>query len=154
MPASYPKPDDERVRRNSPTFGWVDLPSTGRDGPAPELPRGVRQWGKITRDAWEKLWASPQATQWDPTGRTLWAWAVCHHDLVQEEMKPAPLLAQMQSIEDRHGLSPKAMLQLRWRVVDVEPADAAPPAPDSVGGAGDDRRSRLLRMIPGGVAAS
>lgn len=26
----------------------------------------------------------------------------------------------MRQIEDRHGLNPKAMLQLRWRIVDAE----------------------------------
>jgi hypothetical protein len=112
-----PKPDGQRVTRNKQAFDWVSLPAAGRQDPPPELPK-LRRWRKATLDAWADLWASPQATQWDQTGKTLHAWAVLHHDLVEGERSPAGISAEMRQHEDRHGLNPRSMLQLRWRIVD------------------------------------
>lgn len=122
MPASYPKPDGQKVNRVAPIFDWVTLPAIGRQGAAPKLP-ALRKWRKATKDAWTDLWSSPQAVAWDQSGRTLHAWALAHHEAVTAEENGkalGPMLAEMRAIEDRHGLNPKAMLQLRWRVVDDE----------------------------------
>lgn len=125
MPASYPKPDDQRRNRVEPRFGWVDLPAAGRVGEPPGLPVRVDgAWSSQTLDAWSDLWSSPQSTQWDQSGRTLHRWAICHEDVVryqaQRDPVPASLLSEMRQLEDRHGLSPKAMLQLRWRIAETE----------------------------------
>lgn len=134
--ASYPKPDLEKRNKMPMAFGWTDLPAEGRLGPPPKLPQ-LGGWCEQTRDAWAELWSSPQATAWDQTGRTMHGWAVAHHELhrdlyyddngkpIQPPNKTA-LLAEMRQIEDRHGLNPKAMLQLRWRIVEDEPEVSAP----------------------------
>ena len=122
MPAAYPKPDGQKVTRHAPKFDWVSLPASGRSGPAPKLP-SLRKWRKVTRDAWADLWSSPQAFAWDQSGRTLHGWALAHHDAITAEengRSATASLAELRAIEDRHGLNPKAMLQLRWRVVDTE----------------------------------
>lgn len=111
----YPNPDDQRRNRNERAFDWTVLPMEGRPGPAPELPPW-REWRPATLDWWAKLWATPQATQWDQSGRTLHTLAILHHQLLDEESSPSPIAAEMRQHEDRHGLTPKAMLQLRWKI--------------------------------------
>jgi len=119
----YPTPDDERVGPRR--FSWTDLPAAGRKGKPPGLPRrGSTAWSAQTRTAGARLWATPQATQWDQTGVTLVGWAVAFEATVQAQRGDgrglSPLLGELRQIEDRHGLSPKSMLQLRWRIVDDE----------------------------------
>jgi hypothetical protein len=54
---------------------------------------------------------------WDPTGRSLHTLALLHHELMTRRGQPRrSSSAEMRQHEDRHGLTPKAMLQLRWRV--------------------------------------
>jgi len=150
MAASYPKPDNQKRNRNEPAFGWSDLPAAGREGEPPSLPprsEDARDWLDVTIEAWADLWKSPQATMWDPSGRTLRSWAVCFDDLAQcqKDRKPVPasLLNEMRQVEDRHGLSPKAMLQLRWRIV-TEDSSAVPVRTSK------DRKSSVLKVLEGG----
>lgn len=127
MPA-YPKPDGQKVTRHAPQFTWVDLPASGRRGKAPKLP-DHRQWSPKTVAFWADLWKSPQAVMWDPSGRTLWRLAELHADLIDPDGgTTAGISAEMRQLEDRHGLSPKSMLQLRWRVSD-DASDGEEPAP-------------------------
>lgn len=137
----YPNPDGERRNRAPQQFDWTVLPLEGRAGPAPELP-AWRAWTDRTLAWWAKLWSTPQATMWDPSGRSLHTLALLHHDLMLDELREQPraasLSAEMRQHEDRHGLTPKAMLQLRWRVSTAPAADApvftlvpaGPPRPD------------------------
>jgi len=114
MPGPAPKPDAERRRRNASTFEWTLLPAEGRSGPAPELP-DLRSWSLSTIAWWEDLWSCPQAVAWDQTGRTLVRLAILFDDMVKE--RPGASVTAMQQLEDRPGLNPKAMLQLRWPIV-------------------------------------
>lgn len=118
--ASYPKPDGQKVTRHAPKFDWVSLPER-REEPAPELP-AWRLWNDKTVEWWTELWTRPQATQWDQDGSTLWTLACLYDDLISNRAEAAKVSAEMRQHEDRHGLNPKAMLQLRWRVSgDSEP---------------------------------
>lgn len=153
MGASYPKPDDERRNPNPPAFGWVDLPVEGREGDPPSLPprpEGAREWLPETVEAWKGLWAKPQAVMWDQSGRTLEAWVVLYNDMCQFQVDrkpvPASLLSEMRQIEDRHGLSPKAMLQLRWRISEPEQ-----PAAVLVSSGFGDRKGAALKVLKGGA---
>jgi hypothetical protein len=117
----YPKDDASRRNRNERAFDWTVLPLEGRPGPAPQLPP-LRPWTDTTHEWWTLLWATPQAVMWDPTGRTLHTLAILHHQLVidqtldADKSRAASVAAEMRQHEDRHGLTPKAMLQLRWKV--------------------------------------
>lgn len=122
-----PKPDAERRRTNSPAFAWTELPAPGRKGKPPPLPKW-RLWHAETLVWWRKLWATPQATVWKQDGSTLFVLAALYDDLISGKATPAQVSAEMRQHEDRHGMSPKAMLQLRWRIVD-EAQPAPPPAP-------------------------
>lgn len=122
-----PKPDAERRRTNAPTFGWTDLPATGRKGKVPALPKW-RLWHPETEAWWKKLWVTPQATQWKSDGSTLFVLAALYDDLIAGRAEPAKVSAEMRQHEDRHGMNPKAMMALRWRIVDTLPADPPPRA--------------------------
>jgi hypothetical protein len=112
-----PKTDGERRRRNESTFEWTILPAEGRQGAAPDLP-DLRSWSLSTVAWWEDLWSSPQAVAWDQTGRTLHRLAILFDDLVKEKAPATSISNEMRQLEDRHGLNPKALLQLRWRIAD------------------------------------
>ena len=68
--ASYPKPDGERRNRAERQLDWTMLPFEGRAGDPPALPKW-RDWTEQTLAWWTELWSTPQATRWDPTGRSL-----------------------------------------------------------------------------------
>lgn len=135
--SSYPKPDDQKVNRVPPKFDWTNLPAAGRSGAAPGLPVW-REWQQRTVDWWVDLWTTPQAAAWDQSGRTLWRLAELRDDAFVGGSIPAAISSEMRQIEDRHGLNPKAMLQLRWRVID----DGDEQGP-TVERPMDDRRKRL-----------
>lgn len=138
-----PKPSSERRRTNAPEFQWVLLPATGRNAPAPKLPAkapGDQTWSKATRDWWARLWATPQATQWPDNDSSLFRLAALHERFWQGDATGAEM-SEMRQIEDRHGLNPKALMQLRWRIVDEEVAEAAPLPPQS------GRRERLKVVV-------
>jgi hypothetical protein len=136
MAASYPKPDGQRVNRHAPAFDWTELPAK-RKGRAPALP-AWREWHPSTRAWWRALWTRPQATQWEPSGASLHVLAALMDDLVSGASDAAKVSAEIRQHQDRHGLSPKAMLQLRWRVVADEPTATREPA-----GSVAARRKRL-----------
>ena len=142
MAASYPKPDGQKVTRHAPQFGWTDLPMEGRKGKAPLLPKW-RLWHAETEKWWKALWATPQATQWKQDGSTLFVLATLYDDLIGGRAEPAKVSAEMRQHEDRHGLNPKAMLQLRWRVTDPDAvANSAPARPKASG----SRRDRVIQL--------
>lgn len=121
MPGPAPKTDSERRRRNAPTFEWVLLPAEGRIGAAPKLPAkapGGSPWSKLTRDWWADLWSKPQATQWDLSSSELFRFAALQEKFWSGDSTASDLAAIL-AIEDRHGLSPKSLLGLRWRIVDA-----------------------------------
>lgn len=111
-----PPPKPGAIRRNKPTLGeWIELPAEGRKGPAPKLP-SWRTWHPGTVEAWRGWWSTPQATQWDPSGRSLWRWLLLFDRLLSEPDCPVSVHTQINGIEDRHGFSHRAMVNLRWRI--------------------------------------
>lgn len=126
MPGPPPKPDSQRMRRNRPTFEWVTLPAEGRKGRAPKLPP-VRNWSPETLRWWKDLWHSPQATQWDQSGRSAVPMAVLYDVAQKLPERSAAIFSELRNWEDRHGLSPKALLSLRWRIEESEAQTDAEP---------------------------
>jgi hypothetical protein len=116
MAGMGPPPKPGAIRRNKPTLGeWIELPREGRQGPPPALPKW-RSWHEATVEAWAGWWSTPQATQWDPSGRSLWRWALLFDRLMTDPDCPVSVHTQMNGIEDRHGFSHRAMVNLRWRL--------------------------------------
>jgi hypothetical protein len=115
-------PKHDPVRRNA-RVGPVTLPAEGRAGDPPPWPLA----GEASVDeelAWAQLWATPQAVMWQRFG---WTRTVARYCRVMVECeKPdstAALLAQATALEDRLGLTPKAMRLLLWQVAADEVAE-------------------------------
>ena len=145
--ASYRKPDDEKVTRHPPKFDWIDLAPVPNVA-VPALP-DWRAWTEATLAWWAQLWAKPQAAMWTSDGSTLFTLAVLHHELVTGDGAPSPISAEMRQIEDRHGLNPKAMMQLRWRVVEAPAAGSKPAAKKAAAKKAASRKDRVLKLVDG-----
>lgn len=128
MPGPAPNPNSRT--RHKPTFSWVDLDPAGRCGPPPKLP-GWHRWQPATRKWWGEMWAKPQATQWEPDGSTMVPFALLMDDLHSGRVSISTVSAEIRQHQDRHGLNPKAMLQLRWRL--STGSDVESTAPVAVG---------------------
>lgn len=162
MPGPAPNPDAARrsTHPNSTgTFGWTELPAEGRTEPAPPLPPAPKWlgdyggWPVATRTAWRDLWQSPQATVWDKTGKTLRGWAQLH--AIVEIDGPVPArMAELRQIENLHGLSPAAMLRLRWRIVDKTDADVVAPATKGRAAKQTSRKESIMRLVRDGEATA
>jgi hypothetical protein len=94
----------------------VRLPATGREGDQPPWPAAgpgeVRGAG-----GWAELWASPQAVAWERLGWTRTVARYCRV-LVESEAPHAQALVRSEArqMEDRLGLTPKAMRTPLWEI--------------------------------------
>lgn len=95
------------------------LPAEGRPGEPPQWPIGSPTGDEVA--VWAELWALPQAVEWERLG---WTRTVARYVrlLVEAEQPDADttLRAETRQLEDRLGLTPMAMLRLRWDVGDPE----------------------------------
>ncbi len=121
-----PKPGARRPnngRDNNPFHQSLSLPADGRKGDPPKWPLPGRML-KGEKAAWSDAWATPQAVAWERLG---WARQVARYvrTLVRSEEPDAPasLLGEVRQLEDRLGLTPMAMLRLRWSVAADEVAE-------------------------------
>lgn len=108
---------------------------------------------RLQRDAemalWDELWATPQAVQWE---RLLWTREVASYVRyrVLAELGDLDAAKEARQWSDRLGLSPLALLRLRWQIVADElaprrghPVEEKPAAPAGE----DDDPLRALRAV-------
>lgn len=129
MPGPAPKTNPRRRNARPDT---VLLPAGGYQGDLPQWP--LTRATKAETEAWASLWRLPQADAW---ARMNLARTVARYvrALIPAEKSGAPAfkLSEVRQLEDRLGLTPMAMLRLRWEValveaVEEEPEDDAPVA--------------------------
>lgn len=126
MPGPSPKPD--AIRRNAPSIEWVGLPESGNPNPAPPMPSGP-DWSLKTRDLWIRLWHSPQSLMWSVDTMPLLERLMYAYEQIYETAEvQASMMAAIDRIEDKLGLNPKALVQLRWRIVPDHLATVGPDA--------------------------
>lgn len=118
MPGPAPKPDARR--RNAPLANTVKLPAEGRDGETPAWPLS-----SSAPSTWAQLWATPQAVAWERLG---WTRVVARYAEVlrvceNPEAVSVGMLGEARQLEDRLGMTPMAMLRLRWEVASDEVAE-------------------------------
>lgn len=141
MRGPLPKSAAERRRANAPTIPSTRLPASGYRGKVPGLSKH-RRWSDATRRWWKSVWRSPMAAAWLPEHRH----ALERLALLLEEYAATgneKLLAEIRQLEDRFGLTPKALQQLRWEVVDEEQAKDAPSSRARVA----DPRLKLVKDV-------
>jgi hypothetical protein len=133
MPGPPPKDITQRRRRNAPLANTLHLPAQGRAGDPPPWPLNDPSEDELT--IWIALWTTPQAVAWERLGWTRTVARYARFLLASEEPSARPsLLNETRQMEDRLGLTPMAMLRLRWDV------DSATPAPVTPIPAQSDRR--------------
>jgi hypothetical protein len=98
------------------------LPSEGRKGEAPEWP--LSSSAAYDPDLWAELWSTPQAVAWERLGAGTIRVVARYVVLLAEADVGEPKAAmEVRQIEDRLGLSPLAMLRLRWEIAPDEVAE-------------------------------
>ena len=116
-----PKPASQR-RRTNPTIAMTRLPAEGRQGDPPRWPLSGAGYDS---EVWAELWSTPQAAAWERLGvgcvRIVARYVVL---LAEADVGEPKAAAEVRQIEDRLGLSPQAMLRLRWEIAPDELAEA------------------------------
>jgi hypothetical protein len=134
---SGPKPDPNSLRNErSDVLGWKVLPITGRQGDAPDWPLPEASDREIWH--WERLWRTPQATEWETLGQFVQV-AVYVRRLVavEEPGATASLGNHVLRLEEGLGLTIPGLLRNRWQIGggQVQPETGEP--------TGAGRRSRI-----------
>lgn len=146
MPGPPPKPDNQRRRRNA-TVAMTRLPSEGRTGETPEWP--LASSAAYDPDLWAELWSTPQAVAWERLGAGTVRVVARYVVLLAEADVGEPKAAmEVRQLEDRLGLSPLAMLRLRWEVAADEVAEQRSARE------ADAKPTRRLRVVDGAVAGA
>ncbi len=114
-----PKFDPARGGRGR---GPTRLPAGGRKGAPPAWPLGEST--EAEAQAWVELWRTPQAVAWERMEWTRTVARYCRLMVAAESIEAtAAIHAQTTALEDRLGLTPKAMRLLLWEVSSDEVAD-------------------------------
>lgn len=117
-----PKPNAQR-RRGLANGVITRLPSEGRKGETPEWP--MRTHAGYDENLWDELWSTPQAAAWERLGpgcvRVVARYVVL---LAEADVGEPKAAMEVRQIEDRLGLTPLAMLRLRWEIAPDEVAEA------------------------------
>ena len=127
-----PKPAQIRQRANKKSTK-ATLPADGQQGNAPELPP-VREYHPLTLQWWEKVWASPMASEFletDADGLARVALLIDAYyvlisdpDAVLTSGKAKELMSEIRLQEARFGLSPVDRSRLQWEVAKGEEAQS------------------------------
>ena len=107
------------------------LPRSGRKGKPPAWPMADKPTAAELH-AWAYVWKLPQAVAWERMNSQRTVARYCRTLAASEEPgATAAILSECRQLEDRLGLSPMALLRLRWTIVDDEvlEAEAARTAP-------------------------
>ncbi len=80
---------------------------------------------KNEKKLWADLWKTPQATQWAKLGWTREVAQYVRHK-VKGEGGSLDDAKEARQLSDRLGLSPLALLRLRWEIIDDSDAVASP----------------------------
>jgi hypothetical protein len=143
-----PKPPGERRRRNA-TPTTTKLPAEGRQGPPPEWPLLVgerfAEFHDRELELWTQVWTTPQAVAWE---RLRWTHDVAMYVRWSVLAEAGSLDAgkEARQVSDRLGLTPLALLRLRWEVVADETAERRTPA--------RTRARTRLKAVDGAVAGA
>lgn len=143
---SGPPPDPAALRRDRKSDGeWTVLPAEGRAGDPPAWPlteHEVATWAGRELELWRRLWATPQAVQWDRMGQALEV-ALYVRRLVEAEQPGAAanLATLVRQMADALGLTIPGLRVNRWKIAVDQVAEKRQQteAPKSEGPSARDR---------------
>ena len=121
-----PSKSDAQRRHASPNPGFRQLPYQGRLGDTPAWPLDTPNDAELLQ--WQKVWTLPQATMWerlrceDTVALYVRAFQRAASNDDQRMMNEA------RQLDSKLGLSPRAMLDLRWEIELPPVEDTAPDA--------------------------
>jgi hypothetical protein len=95
--------------------GVLVLPAEGRKGVSPKWPMPDPAT-PAEKELWRELWHTPQAVEWERLG---WSRVVARYVravLFAETSMEATPMSEARQLEDRLGLTPKAMRLLLWTI--------------------------------------
>lgn len=145
-----PLPTGEAARRNKPKIPTTLLPAEGYQG---EIPTSPLELGPVAEAWWRWAWRTPQAAAWSDGDLYFVAHrAQIEGDLraldpedfdrldglagaeVAEALKSlrglvtgkVSLVSRANEMDDKLGLTPKGLAQLRWKIAEAEPSEVAP----------------------------
>lgn len=124
---SGPPPDPNALRRDRKGDGeWTVLPAEGRAGDPPAWPLVEHDdpaWSAREMELWRRLWAAPQAVQWERLGQVLEV-ALYVRRLVEAEQPGAAvtLATLVRQQADSLGLTIPGMRAHRWKIAADQPA--------------------------------
>jgi hypothetical protein len=118
VPQTVP-PNPNAARRNA-RPGITMLPAKGREGDPPAWPLDLLSASEA--QLWRELWATPQAVAWERFGWTRVVARYVRCVIIAEGMDK-DALSESRQLEDRLGLTPKAMRMLMWQIAPDEVAE-------------------------------
>lgn len=133
MPGPAPKDPAARRRRNASTApGFKLLPHEGRQGPPPKWPLTAAATIE-EEDKWKELWRLPQAVEWERSRDfgtvALYVRTFCEAALPGADPR---LLAELRQLDNKIGVSVRAMRDLRWITDEPLPEEEAEPVVDQL----------------------
>ncbi|MET7395607.1 hypothetical protein ABZS66_19165 [Dactylosporangium sp. NPDC005572] len=116
------------------------------------LERQLGEQRKLEATLWKELWRLPQAVQWEALGWTRDVAQYVRHK-VMAELGDLDSAKEARQWSDRLGLTPLAMLRLRWKVVVDETAARRQERQQTAAqaGPGVSARQRLRVVDPAGA---
>lgn len=116
------------------------------------LERQLKEQRRLEAELWKDLWSTPQSVQWE---RLEWTRDVAQYvrHKVLAELGDLDSAKEARQWSDRLGLTPLAMLRLRWEVAEDETAARRDERAKS-GAAPAAARARLRVVDPGAVAGA
>lgn len=106
--------------RRNPRVGPLKLPANGYQGPIPAWPLSDEAT-PAESVAWTELWRTPHAHAWSKLG---WVRTVARYCRVMiEAERPSAMagdMAEARQLEDRLGLTPRAMRSMLWEIAPDE----------------------------------
>ena len=115
-----PKPESQRRNPNPILGGKIRrLSAAGRAAEVPAWP--LSKPNKRELQLWARLWRAPVSVAWEGLG---WNDPVARYvrllTVAELPKPPGFVLTEVRQLEDRLGLSPMALLRLRWEIVDED----------------------------------
>lgn len=125
-PAPLKKPNQRRNKPTNPASpGLKILPHEGRKGPVPEWPLPELTYDDDPTIAaaeemeWRRVWSLPQAIEWERMRCEPLVAMYVRVFVKAARTGDQKLLNEMRQLDGKLGLSPRAMMDLRWETDDA-----------------------------------